>query len=90
MLLFSPYHGSEGMQYKVCFSAVVARTGLELQQACALLLVQRCAVCIGGSVVAGASPLLTLLDVSKQLLGDTNWIRIWLVSFIICSLCSCI
>ena len=81
MLLFSPYHGSEGMQYKVCFTASVVQTGLQLQQACALFRVQRCAVCIGGSVAPGAPPLMSLLDVSKQLLGDTNWIRIWHVRF---------
>jgi hypothetical protein len=76
---FLPYHGSEGSQHQVCFSASVAQTGFRLQTACALFRVQRCAVCIGGSVVPGAPPLTSLLDVSKQLLGDENWIRIWLV-----------
>ena len=83
VLIFTPHHGSEGTQRKVCFSAVVVQTGLQLQQACALFLVQRCAVCIGGSVLPGSPPLMSLFDVSKQLLGDANWIRIWLVLFVL-------
>lgn len=79
VILFTPHHGSEGTEHKVCFAAFVAQTGLELPQACALFRVQRCAVCIGGSVLPGSPPLLSMFDVSKQLLGDTNWIRIWLV-----------
>ena len=79
VLLFSPHHGSEGTQHKVCFSAQLVQTDIVLPRACALLQVQRCAVCIGGPVLPGAPPLMSLLDVSKQLLGDTNWIRVWLV-----------
>ena len=70
MLLFLPYHGSEGKEYHVCFMAVVVQTRLELPRACAVLQVQRCAVCMGGS---------SMLDVSKQLIGDSNWIRVWMV-----------
>jgi hypothetical protein len=78
-LLFLPHHGTEGKEYKVCFTAVVVQTGLQLPQACALFQVQRCAVCIGGSLLSGSPPLMSALDVSKQLIGDSNWIRIWLV-----------
>jgi hypothetical protein len=79
VILFTPHHGSEGTQHKVCFAASVAQTGMELPQACALFRVQRCAVCIGGSIFPGSPPLMSMFDVSKQLLGDTNWIRIWQV-----------
>ncbi len=66
----------------MCFKAVVVQTRLELPQACAVLQVQRCAVCIGGSLVVGSPPLMSLLDVSKQLIGDSNWIRVWMVQYI--------
>ena len=33
-------------------------------------------------MLPGAPPLMSLLDVSKQLLGDTNWIRVWLVRWL--------
>jgi hypothetical protein len=82
VLLFLPYHGSEGKEYHVCFKAVVVQTRLELPQACVVLQVQRCAVCMGGSLVAGSPPLMSMLDVSKQLIGDSNWIRVWMVQYV--------
>jgi len=64
--------GAEGSVHSVCFRAVEVNGAAQLADACIQFSVQRCMYCAGASE--------TLESVTRDLLGDSNWLRLWAVN----------
>lgn len=61
--------GSEGSVHSVCFRAVEINGAARLSDACIEFSVQRCMYCTSAAE--------TLESVMRDMLGDSNWLRLW-------------
>jgi len=72
MLHYAVPRGQEGSLYTVCFRAAESHGAAELPVACIRFAVQRCMYCAQASE--------TLESIMREVVGDSNWLRLWAVN----------